>query len=296
MLQQRRHERYLSMALMIVGAILLLAQFSHASDEGLLTEEFHQTYPLAANGRVELHNVNGAVHITAWDRNEVKVDAVKRARSKERLDEAKIKIEAGNSSISIRTEYPDHNNSFWNDGSHNNPASVEYTLTVPRNASLDEVDLVNGSLDIQGVAGEVIASSVNGHVSAQGLMGRAKLSSVNSRLEAQFERLNGSNIDLDSVNGPVELRLPSDASAELEASTVNGGISNDFGIAVRDHKYVGHDLRAQLGAGATRIRLENVNGRIEILRANDGRPLGQVKDMNRADRDRDSDDDDNDMQ
>jgi hypothetical protein len=33
-----------------------------------LREEFHQTYPLAANGRVSLENLNGAARITVWDR------------------------------------------------------------------------------------------------------------------------------------------------------------------------------------------------------------------------------------
>jgi hypothetical protein len=44
------------------------------------TEEFHQTYALTPDGRVELDNINGDVHISTWDRSEVKVDAVKVCR------------------------------------------------------------------------------------------------------------------------------------------------------------------------------------------------------------------------
>src|SRR5947209_2861466 len=71
-----------------------------------LTEEFHQTYPLNADGRVSLTNINGDVRVAAWDRNEIKVDAVKRAYTQERLREAKINVEAGPSSVNIETEYP----------------------------------------------------------------------------------------------------------------------------------------------------------------------------------------------
>ena len=39
------------------------------------------------------------VHISSWDRNEVKVDAVKYADTKERLDEAKIEVDSGKDSI-----------------------------------------------------------------------------------------------------------------------------------------------------------------------------------------------------
>ena len=56
-----------------------------------LTEEFHQTYPLSPTGRVHISNINGDVHINVWDQNSVKVDAVKRAYSQQRLSEATIR-------------------------------------------------------------------------------------------------------------------------------------------------------------------------------------------------------------
>jgi len=270
-----------------LGAIcaLLFAAQARASDKtGRLTEEFHQTYTLAADGRVQLENINGSVHITAWDRNEVKVDAVKSANSQERLDEAKIQVDARQDHISIRTEYPQHDHTFNNNG-WNNPASVEYTLMVPRNARLDEINLINGGLDLTGIGGEVRASCINGSLNAQGLVGRAKLSTINGRLEAQFERLSGPPIELSSVNGSVALTLPSDAKAELEASTVHGGISNEFGLRVDDHRWVGHDLRGELGGGGTRINLNNVNGKIEIRHAADGRAMSPAKDLSQRDDD-----------
>ncbi len=130
--RHRLSPNWLGATLGTVCALLILALGAHASEHrGALTEEFHQIYALTADGRVELDNINGSVHITSWDRNEVKVDAIKSADTKERLDEAKIEIDSRNDSISIRTKYPEHNQN-WNWGSHNNPASVEYTLTVPR--------------------------------------------------------------------------------------------------------------------------------------------------------------------
>lgn len=294
MTPQRKFAQTLGLVLGTAFALLFSVALSQA-ENGEVTEEFHQTYPLSTNGRVSLENINGGVHITAWDRNEVKVDAIKRASNKQLLDEAKIKISADSGHVAIRTEYPDHDNTFWNDHHHNNPASVEYTLMVPRGVSLDGVELINGSLEVTGVAGEVRASCINGHLTAQGLQGRTKLSTVNSRVEANFEKLSGAPIDLESVNGSVSLTLPSDASAELEASTVSGRISNDFGIGVDDHRWVGHDLHGQLGSGGTRIRMENVNGRIEIHHANDNRPLSTVKSSTHANKDDDDDDDDSEI-
>ena len=250
--------------------------------EGTETEEFHQTYPLSANGRIELQNINGPVRISVWDRDEVKVDAIKRAGSKHDLDEVQIRIDAGKNSLSIRTEYARHDHTW----TRNDPGSVDYALTVPRNSRLDEISLVNGDLDIEGVSGEVRASCVNGRLQARSLGGRAELSTVNGKLEANFDRLS-SPVEVSSVNAKVLLTLPSDAKADIEATTVSGSISNDFGIRVANHKWVGHELNGELGGGGTRVQVNNVNGRIEIHHANDNKPLSPAKNL---DRDRDDDD------
>jgi len=269
----------------ILGTICALALAAHAGDyPGKLTEEFHHSYPLSAGGRVELSNINGAVHITAWDQNEVKVDAVKYANTKERLDEAHIEVDAESDSVSIRTKYRDHDLTWDSDGS-NNPASVEYTLMVPRSAHLDEIKLVNGPLDVTGVAGEVRASCVNGHMLAKGLQGETKLSTVNGRMEAQFDRVPNTHVELSSVNGTLDVTLPSDVNAEVEASTVNGGIENDFGLHVNHHRWVGHDMHGEFGSGGPHIRLSNVNGRIDVRRASDGRAMSPVKDLGRKEKD-----------
>jgi DUF4097 and DUF4098 domain-containing protein YvlB len=217
------------------------------------------------------------------------VDAVKYADTKERLEEAKIEVDARNDAISIRTKYPGHDHN-WNGGSHNNPASVEYTLTVPRGARLDEIKLINGELDVTGMSGEVNASCINGRLEATNLSGRARLSTINGHLEARFDQLSGQRVELSSVNGSLALTIPSDSNAEVEASTVSGNIGNDFGLHVNHHRFVGHDLRGELGGGGAHIKLSNVNGRIDVHHAQDGRALSPVKDLSHRDKDDEGDD------
>ena len=118
---------------------------------------------------------------------------------------------------------------------------------MPRNARLDEIKLINGSLDITGVSGEVNASCINGRLEAHNLAGRARLSTINGRLDAKFDQLAGQVMELNSVNGSVDLTIPSDSNAEVEASTVSGNINNDFGLHVNNHRFVGHDLQRRIG-------------------------------------------------
>jgi DUF4097 and DUF4098 domain-containing protein YvlB len=276
---QQPRLRSLYVATGMAAAILLICGSAFAWDsEGKLKDEFHKTYPLSAQGRVELSNINGAVHIAGWDRNEVKVDAVKTAWTQQRLDEARIEVDANENSVSIRTKYPEHDHTF-NHEDHDNPASVEYTITVPRQAHLEKIDLVNGHLEIEGVSGEVNANCVNGRIEARNLQGRAELKTVNGQLEATVDQLPSSELELSSVNGRLMITLPSDANAELEASTVSGNISDDFGLPVTHHHYVGHSLHGQLGNGGTLVKLSDVNGKIEIRHANDGRPLSPAKNL-----------------
>src|SRR5258708_1735514 len=274
---QRRILLYLAIfAISLVNSGTALTQ---KSDE--LREEFHQTYKLTPNGRVSLENINGAVHITTWDQNEVKVDAIKHAYNQERLSEAKIEVESDADSLRIKTMYPDRNLSFSNDDQrNNNPASVEYTLTVPRNARIDSVEVINGAVDVRSVKGSVKVSSINGEVRAEGLAGDVKLSTINGATRVTFgDFTNVRNVSVGSVNGSVELVIPSDINAQIRANTVHGAINNDFGIPVRHGQYVGRDLSATLGRGGIQIRLDNVNGEINIRHAADNRPLSNVSNL-----------------
>jgi len=270
---------------LLLGVLLVSACALAGSKPGYLTEELHQTYSVTPNSRVSLSNINGPVHISSWDRNEVRVDAVKYAHSQERLDEAKIEVKAGSDSVSIRTRYPQHDTT-WNSYGHDNPASVEYTLTVPRGARLSDIELINGDLDIQGVSGEVTASCINGELKADGLTGRSHLSTINGPLNASFSQLASQSVEVSSVNGSVSLTLPSDVGAEVAASTVHGEISNDFGLKQARHQWVGGGLHGTLGNGGAKITISNVNGEIEIHHAKDGKAISPAKSDNG-----DSDDD-----
>ncbi len=256
-------------------------------------EEFHQTYPLAANGRVSLENMNGNVRITVVEGNEVQVNAVKRAYNRERLAEVKIEVSATADAIRIRTDYPEREQNFTSDerGRYNNPATVDFAIVVPRQARLESIDLINGSLDIDGVEGDVKASSVNGRVAARGLRGEAKLNTVNGTVEATFTQLDPAKLlSLGSVNGTVVVVIPSDSNVIVRAETIHGAIRNDFGLDVKDGDYVGHSLYGQLGSGGSRIKLGNVNGGINIKRAEDGRPLSPAQSLlSQQDKDKDKD-------
>jgi DUF4097 and DUF4098 domain-containing protein YvlB len=236
---------------------MILAPSAQALSGNNVTEEFHKTVPLNAGGRVTLENINGNVEITGWDKNEVQIDAVKSARDQQRLDEAKIEVEGRGDAVHIRTRYPEGH-------ATDNPASVHYTLHVPAGAQLEKINLVNGSLEVSQLRGEVNANLVNGKLKARQLAGRADLSTVNGSSEVQYSTLaNVSEVKISAVNGSINLMLPPSSNADLSASTVSGNIKSDFPVQI-ESGFVGRRLKGTLGSGGTKISLSNVNGSTHI--------------------------------
>ena len=235
----------------------LLALLVAAPAVASVTQEFHRTVALSADGRVSLKNINGDVQITGWSKNEVQIDAIKTAPDQQRLDNMRIEVNNSPNSVEIQTKYPEgHTN--------NNPGSVRYTLYVPQNARIDKIELVNGSLDVGKISGEIDANLVNGKLRASDLAGTAHLATVNGSVEANYATLNNvKEIKLSSVNGTVNLLLPPSPNADVSASAVNGSISTDFPLTVKG-RFVGKSMSGTLGSGGVQIELHNVNGSIHI--------------------------------
>jgi len=247
------------MGVSVRGKCLALAALAaaglNANSIGFGRPDFRARYSLVSNGRVVIQNLYGDVQITAWDRDEVLVEAIKRSPNPHHMDDAQIIVDSSSGLVSIRTQYT---------GSDaENPSAVEYHIMVPRNANLEDVKLINGGLSISGVSGPVKASSVNGSIKAEKLAGETELSTVNGQLEANFDHISRCHpITLTSVNGAIRLSLPSGAAATVSANNRSGGINSDFGRAWRAPS--GHKLTAALNGGGAVIRLQNINGGISI--------------------------------
>lgn len=243
-------------------------------------ERFEQSYALNANGRVSVSNVNGSITVETWNKNEVRLEAVKTAETKERLADVEIKIESRDDFFSAEADY---DNARYKNGErrrNNSNVQVEFRLVVPQNAILDGIETVNGTVSIADATNVTKASAVNGDVRATNLRGTTSLSTVNGTIEADFERLDAVNkISLDTVNGRVNLTIPSDANATVRADTLNGSIVNDFNLPVRKGQYVGKDLYGRIGSGAVQIKLNSVNGGLAIKRKADGKKLNQSVDL-----------------
>src|SRR6478609_2715672 len=77
----------------------------HANRIGTPKPEFRQLYTLNPNGRVVVQNLYGDVQITAWDRDQVLVQAFKKSGDPKQLEDAQVVVDSTSELVSIRTQY-----------------------------------------------------------------------------------------------------------------------------------------------------------------------------------------------
>jgi hypothetical protein len=220
-------------------------------------ETVDESRPLAANGELSLENTNGSVRLAAWDEARVRIEAVKHAASERALEELKVEIVGEGDRLTVRTRHP---RPRWIGGS----GRVDYRVSVPRGVRA-RVRNVNGRVEVDGVAGAVEAGTVNGSVEVTGAGSEVEASAVNGGVEVEMARVDPSGRSrLSTTNGSIRLTLPRDASAEIEARTVNGSIGCDFDVA--DARKTRRRLEGRIGAGGARFDLGTVNGSVHVDR------------------------------
>ena len=113
------------------GLVLALSACAnlYAYRIGTPRAEFRQVYSLCPHGRVVVQNLYGDVQITAWDRDQVLVQAFKKSTDPRQIEDAQVVVDSSTSLVSIRTQYAGA------DAEH--PASVDYRIMVPRTANLE---------------------------------------------------------------------------------------------------------------------------------------------------------------
>lgn len=222
-----------------------------------ITKDFNQSYPLETGGSFELQNVNGAVEVQGWDRNEVEIHAVKTAKhSDSDLDRVSIDVDARPGAVSVSTRYPQ------NEGVE---VAVEYTVHVPFGAHVGHVGTVNGTLRIAGVPDVDDLHTVNGDIEVYGAGGNVHARTTNGNLHLELKHLQGAaGATAETTNGSVFLAVPSNIQADLEALCLNGNFLSELPLRVEGYLRP-REMRGKLGRGGMPIHLRTINGGIRVV-------------------------------
>lgn len=143
--------------------------------------------------------------------------------------------------------------------------SVSFVVEVPRSVDLG-LRSQNGGISVEGVAGNLELVTVNGGLSLSQVAGKVNGRTTNGGITARLDGMEwrGEGLDLETTNGGIRLTVPEQYNAELEARTVNGGISFDFPVTVSGR--IGRQVRTTMGNGGVLIRVTTTNGGVTVAR------------------------------
>jgi hypothetical protein len=220
-----------------------------------------------------VRNLNGSIRVERATGDRAEVTAVKRWR---RGNPEEIRIEGrrigGEDGDAIICAFWNENASCDEDGyrsrgdnnwrGRDNDTSVEFTVKLPAGVRLG-VSTVNGGVTVSGATSEVRASTVNGRVNAMSSGGPVNASTVNGDIDVRMRELGTGDLEYSTVNGSIEIEVPANLDADLDMRTVNGSLSADFPITLQG-RVNPRRMRATIGKGGRRLRLETVNGSVEL--------------------------------
>ncbi|WP_019025806.1 DUF4097 family beta strand repeat-containing protein [Colwellia piezophila] len=242
-----------------ISSILLSLQVA-----AQINDQIEKSFIVADQSYFSLDNINGEVAITSWQKNTIKVVATISAESQESRDDVTITMAQHGQKVSVTTDYKEKSYR------QNKPmAKVDYQVWLPADTNLSGIELVNGSLTIKNIDGEVEVEVVNGSIYATGLGGDSEISAVNGSVDIFYsvDATNINNIDVETVNGRIKLYLPENINADITADTMHGSINTAFGLEAKKNSFIGRNLRGKIGSGGSKINLDSVNGTINILKS-----------------------------
>lgn len=232
------------------------------SNDKVSTSELREM-TVASTGKLDVDGArNGGISIKGENRSDVLVRACIQTWGSSEAEAkslaSSIKINLGST---IKADGPEEN---W---------SVSYEIRAPRNSNLT-LKAHNGGISIKGVDGSMDFVTVNGGVNVSDAAGDVRGRTTNGGINVSLVGAGwkGTGLDLQTQNGGVNLTIPADFAANVEAGTVNGGFSSDIpalNVTTEDTKgdygrQRAKKINTSLNGGGAPVRVVTTNGGIRI--------------------------------
>jgi hypothetical protein len=246
----------LAVALVAVSAPAIFA----AVDE---TEHVNQTLKMDPGGTLRLKNFSGRVTITASDRPEVVIDAVRRA-SRERL--ARIKLDIHTDGPHVVVVDANRREASWYEFiGGNNVVETDFDIKVPRKTNLD-VSVFSSPVTVEGIEGSHNVHSFSARLSLNDVAGPIKAHTFSGTVSIRETAWQpNQTIDVNTFSGNIELRVPENARGSVSFNSFSGRLNSEMPLTL--HSSNRRSLRADLGGGGDgSLRFKTFSGSVRIDR------------------------------
>ena len=247
-------------AICALAASVALSARQRWNDE---TEHINRTVPLDPGGTLRLKSFSGRVTITASDRPEVVIDAVRRA-SRERLNRITLDIHSEGSNVVVVEA--NHRESSWFMFTGNNVVETDFDIKVPRKTNLD-VSVFSAAVSIDGVDGSHKLNGFSSRMSLTDIAGPVKAHTFSGSILIRAKSWdNSQSIDVDTFSGNIELHVPETARGRVTFNSFSGHLNSEMPLTLRSSGGR-RSLTAELGGGGdATLRFKTFSGSVRIDR------------------------------
>jgi hypothetical protein len=241
-----------------------------SADNRMLEETFERVYTIEPSARLTIQNRDGAVFIYGSDTSEMRIDAVKKAYSRERLNQIGIDVSTKPGAISVITKFPPRPTWALSDRS----GTVDYTIVVPANASISTLDLNAGEVLLDSMRGAEVSARLNdGRVFARNCFTNLDLAMKRGTLTLSYDWWEQEKFSahVNVGQGNASVFLPTDAGFHLVARAAHGKIANDFNNVPLTANSSAREMKIDQiinGGGSAIIQVRVDKGNIKIAEAN----------------------------
>jgi DUF4097 and DUF4098 domain-containing protein YvlB len=250
-------------------AFCSLASCRPAVDQ-TLEEMIDHSYPVEPTATLSVTNRDGSIRVygAGAETHDIRVEAIKKAYSAERLKAISVQISAQPNSISIETIYPPDSGAGFSDRS----GTVDYVIVVPQTIRISKLELTNGEVLVEEMQSEEARARLgNGRLFAHNCFGNLDLSLGTGNLAIAYEWWEDREFSIHATiqNGNAFAYIPADAAFHLIAHTSTGKIANDFSEKEQRHAEPIDKIDMLVGGGAkTTFQFETQDGNIKIAEHN----------------------------
>jgi len=237
---------------LVVSLVVLPAGLASAADDRI-----ERSFPYAPDMKITVRVTVGDVTISAWTRDEIAVEVVRRLPDDVGTERLPVHVELADGEVRIDAQQP-------SDGK--DPLlRADVTLRVPSRAVLPDIDIFEGRLELQGLAGLVTAKVERGAIAGRDVGGLLRLETTTGDIVLDAAELTSEGlIRCRTFNGSVRIRLAKrPANARVLLLTLNGSITSDLPLSERPG--FGPRFReATIGPGQYLISIDVVRGDIAL--------------------------------
>ena len=240
------------------------------ADNRVLEEVVEKIYTVEPNATISIHNRDGAVLVYGGEPNELRVQSIKKAYSRERLNQIAIDVSIKSGAVSVSTKFPTQPK--W--GLSDRSGTVDYTLVVPETASISALELNAGEVLLDSMRGpEVRARLDDGRIFTRNCFTNLDFAMKRGTLTLTYDWWEPKKFSMQVHvgQGNAWVFLPTDAAFRLVAEAAQGKIANDFNnLPVPANSSARNMKIDQLvnGGGSAMIQVQVEKGDIKIAEAN----------------------------